>query len=196
MKRSRTIVAIVGRKGGTGKTTTSAYLSAALHAAGRNVTGIDTDPDASWLKMHDADLLPYPVIRGDRDNLHSQIEQIKGDVVLDTPPNDEAIVLLASAVADEVILPITLTGMDAARLMQTIASVAQVERMRNQPLASVLVTRFRPRLLVARELLAEFEERQVPILEAKIPLRTSYEAYGPPTQLDDYRAVLEELEVL
>lgn len=194
--KERVVIAIAGRKGGGGKTTSAAYLAAALHEAGRTVTGIDTDPDVSWLKLHDAGLLPYEVLRGNRDDLHSQIEQAPGDVVIDTPPNDEAIVLLASAVADEVIAPLTLTGMDAARLMQTLTSVAQVERMRNRPLASVLVTKYRPRLIVARELLAELEERNVPILEAKIPLLTAYEAYGTPIYLDDYRTVLEELEVL
>lgn len=192
----RHIITVVGRKGGGGKTTSSAYLAAALHAAGRAVTGIDTDPDVSWLKMHDAGLLPYEVLRGDRDNLHAQIEQIEGDVVIDTPPNDEAVVLLTSAVADEVLIPLTLTGMDAARLMQTLSSVAQVERMRNQPLASVLVTKYRARLIVARELLAELEERNIPILKAKIPLLTAYESYGTPTHLEDYRAVLKEMEIL
>src|SRR5690625_6370285 len=85
---AKTVIALVNRKGGTGKTTSAVYMAAALHAQGRGVLGIDADPDASWLKMGNAGILPYPVVAGDRERMADQIEAAEEDVlVIDTPPN-------------------------------------------------------------------------------------------------------------
>ena len=196
----RAVVAVVNRKGGVGKTTSSAHLAAALHAAGRSVTGIDLEPNKSWLRIKLAGgILPYEVIDGDRDNLPQQVEGIEGDVVIDTPGNDEAIVMIASMVADEVIIPTKYSEIDAGRLMETISVVAQVERARNQPLASVLANEVRSNLVITRELRDELTARNIPILDSYIPLRAAYQTFAKaPSRADlaPYEAVLRELEVI
>lgn len=45
------IIAIAGRKGGSGKTTTALNLSGALTEDGRNVLLIDLDPQASLTRL-------------------------------------------------------------------------------------------------------------------------------------------------
>lgn len=193
---AKTVIALVNRKGGTGKTTSSVYIAAALHAHGRSVLGLDADPDASWLKMATTGVLPYPVVAGDRERMAAQVDEAKDVVVIDTPPNDEAVIYLAAGLADEVIIPLAPTGLDVGRLLTTVTTVANVERMRNQPLGSILVTRYRQRLLVAREILEELEQRGMPLLQSRIRQLTEYERFDTPTYLDEYEAVLRELEVL
>jgi len=192
----KTVIALVNRKGGTGKTTSSIYIAAALHAHGRNVIGVDADPDASWLKMSAAGLLPYPVVAGDRERLATQVDEAQDVVVIDTPPNDEAVIYLAAGLADEVLIPLAPTGLDVGRLLTTVTTVANVERMRKQPLGSILITRYRQRLIVAREIVEELEQRGMPLLENRIRQLTEYERFDTPTYLDEYEAVLRELEVL
>lgn len=193
---ARTVIALVNRKGGTGKTTSAAYIAAALYAQGRTVLGLDADPDASWLKMSAAGVLPYPVAAGDRERMAAQVDEAEDVVVIDTPPNDEAVIYLAAGLADEVLIPLAPTGLDVGRLLTTVTTVANVERMRNRPLGSILITRYRQRLLVAREIVEELEQRGMPLLESRIRQLTEYERFDTPTYLDEYEAVLRELEVL
>src|SRR5690606_19913050 len=163
---------------------------------GRTVVGIDADPEASWLKMARAGILPYEVIAGDRERLVDQVDAAADVVIIDTPPNDEALIYLAGGVADEVIVPVAPTGLDVGRLISTVATVAQIERMRGRPLGSVLLTRYRGHLRVARECVAELESRRMPLLQSRIRHLTHYERFQTPQHLVEYEAVLSELEVI
>jgi chromosome partitioning protein len=186
---SKTVIALVNRKGGTGKTTSAGYIAQIFHNR-RGVTGIDLDPDQSWLKWYRSGVLPYEVLVGDRDNLHEQITSLRSEVVvLDTPPNDEAVIFKATGVANEVIIPL-------ARLVTTMKTVADVERLRGTPLASILLTRWQPKLKVAQEVVALLEQREVPLLNAKIRQLTRYTEFSTPEFLEEYTAVLEELGLL
>lgn len=192
----KTVIALVNRKGGTGKTTSAGYLAQIFHNY-EGVTGIDLDPDQSWLKWHRSGVLPYDVIAGDRDDLHGQISNL-GDkvVVIDTPPNDEAVVFKVAGVADEVIIPLAPTTFDLGRLVTTMKTVADVERLRGRPLASILLTRWNPNLNVAQEVIALLEEREAPLLNSRIRQLTRYTEFTTPNYLSEYEAVLAELEVI
>lgn len=190
------IISLVNRKGGVSKTTSSVYLAMCLHQADKPVTGIDTDPERSWLKWHAAGVLPYPVLEGDRDNLTKQVRQIEGFVVIDTPPNDGEIIYKAASVSDEVIIPLAATALDVNRLASTLNAVADVEEMRNQALASVLLTKWQENLIISKEVEAALAEQEVPLLDTRIRSLTRYQGFDTPTFLDEYKRVLTELEVL
>ena len=190
------IIVLANRKGGTGKTTSSACLTALLHERGHKVTGVDTDPDQSWLKWARAGMLPYDVVEGDRDKLIEQVEVMDGFVLIDTPPNDEAVIYRAGSVADEVIVPLAPTGLDVGRLGTTIRPIADLERMRGAPLASVLLTRWNSRLNLSRDVDELLGEKQMPLLDARIRQLTRYAEFATPTYLEEYEAVLKELEII
>lgn len=187
------IVALANRKGGVGKTTSSIYLSAVLQAESRNVLLIDTDPEAGAKKMANAGLLPYPVEQADLRSLTSVARGWSGDVVIDTPPNDGEIIYKAASLADEVIVPIAATGYDLSRLTDTLLILADVEEMRNKALTRVLLTRMQSGKLIAREVLQELGEREVPLFEQHIRYLTRYEGFTTPEYLEEYRAVYGEL---
>ena len=193
----KVVFALVNRKGGVSKTTSSAYISMCLYKRGYKVTGIDADSDESWLKWSQADggTFPYEVIAAERDNLVEQIDNLQGCVVIDTPPNDGEIIYDAASIADEVIIPLSPTGLDVNRLATTISTVANVERMRGKPLASVLLTRWREGLKIGKEVTDKLQDKSIPLLDSKIRLLTRYEGFSLPTYLDEYEAVLNELGV-
>ena len=190
------IISLINRKGGVSKTTSSVYLAMCLHQAGENVTGIDTDPERSWLKWHAAGVLPYPVLEGDRDTLTKQAKGLDGFVVIDTPPNDGEIIYKTASVSDEVIIPLAATALDVNRLASTLNAVADVEEMRNRPLASVLLTKWQDSLIISKEVEAALAEQEVPLLDTRIRNLTRYQGFDTPAYLEEYRAVLKELEVL
>lgn len=190
------IISLVNRKGGVSKTTSSVYLAMCLHQEGRKVTGVDTDPERSWLKWHAAGVLPYPVIEGERDTLTKQVKQLEGFVVIDTPPNDGEIVYKAASISDEVIIPLAATALDVNRLASTLNAVADVEGMRNQALASVLMTRWQENLIISKEIEEALQELEVPLLDTRIRNLTRYQGFDTPSYLEEYRKVLTELEIL
>jgi chromosome partitioning protein len=191
------VVALINRKGGTGKTTSAGYLAQIFYQRGHAVSGLDLDPDQSWLKWYRSGVLPYEVISGDRDDLHDQVASISSEmIVIDTPPNDEGVVFKAAGIADEVIIPLAPTTFDVGRLVTTMKNVADVERMRGRPLASILLTRWQPNLKVTQEVVALLQERKAPLLNSRIRQLTRYTEFTTPNYLDEYEAVLKELEVL
>src|SRR3990172_740141 len=108
-----TIIAVTGRKGGIGKSTITANLAAELAAQGHTVAALDTDPQKSlvaWASLGQG-MLSKCVEAVDTTNpqlftekVHAAARQV--DVVLiDTPPGFADPALLASLLADIVLLP-------------------------------------------------------------------------------------------
>lgn len=60
-------------------------------------------------------------------------------------------ILKSSALADDVLVPIAATAFDVNRVNSTLANIADIEATRNQPLASVLLTRWRSNLNISNE---------------------------------------------
>lgn len=117
------IVVVAALKGGVGKTTTAVYLAAAAINSRRVVTLVDADPQASaadWLDgsedpfLEDIDLVEAPTDR----LLTRALEKIEEtDVaVVDTPPGDERLMLKALSLADVVVVPTRVGGMEMARV--------------------------------------------------------------------------------
>ena len=190
------VIAFVNRKGGVGKTTSAAYVAMCLHSTGAQVTGIDADPDKSFLKWHSTGALPYEVREAERGTLEKQVKALLGTVIIDTAPNDPEIIYEVGEIADELIVPLSATGLDVNRLATTLKAVARVEKMRNQPLSSVLLVKWSKNQNISREVQQTIEQENLPLLDSKIRDLTTYKSFGTPEYLEEYRAVLSELEVL
>lgn len=195
MPTQKKVISLVNRKGGVSKTTSSVYLAMCLHTKGEPVTGVDTDPERSWLKWSDAGAIPYPVVAGDRDDLKKQVAKLEGFVVIDTPPNDGEIIYKAASISDEVIIPLAATALDVNRLASTLSVVADVEEMRDRALASVLLTKWVTNFAISKEVEAALTEQEVPLLTTRIRNLTRYQGFETPTYLEEYENVLKELEI-
>lgn len=209
------IVAVIGQKGGVGKTTTALAIGAEWHRRGRSVVLVDADPQGSTRTWGDVAAQagePAPLVVGMGAGLHKpdQLPALAAryDVaVIDTPPRHGEIMRAALAVADLAVLPCGPQPMDAWALAETLAVVAEVQAIRRELVAVVLLTRVSKRTTLgatAREALADCG---LPILRAELGYRVAYAeapALGRGVTMhaphdpaaDEVRALVDELENL
>jgi chromosome partitioning protein len=156
----RTVLAVVNRKGGTSKTTTAVFLAHAFHEQGRAVLLVDADPQASALSWSETaaavggEGFPFPVIALPTRELHKQLPDVIGNrfdaVVIDTPPLEERVGIVASSLrlATLAVVPVAPTPIEYQRLSQVRELVDDTAAFRHSetpvPVA-VLFTRVIPR---------------------------------------------------
>ena len=124
------VVAVMNRKGGSSKTTTSANLAVELLAQGHKVAVFDADPQRSlmaWAGFGDGVLakIARPIDASDSAAFKRAIDDAKkrhDRIVIDCPPSLTDDALAAMAIADLVLIPVLpsaldiMAGQDALRL--------------------------------------------------------------------------------
>ena len=178
------IVVVAALKGGVGKTTTAVYL-AALAAGSRNsAILIDADPQASgadWIETAGDDQLETVTpVEAPTDRLLTRaLSRLDGDdvAVIDTPPGNERLLAKAIDVADVVIVPTRVGGVENARVEAVVGMVPI-----NVPLGLVICSA-RTYTLDYQHTVAVWSIAQVP-LWGTVPERVSIAA-GPEASLSD-----------
>ena len=119
-------LAVLSRKGGTGKTTLTVNLSVAAERAGHKVAIIDLDSQAStseWSDWREVSETPA-VISVHSARLPQELHKLKQHgitfALLDTPPKIEDIALDAAKAADMAIIPCKLGAFDLKAIEKTI----------------------------------------------------------------------------
>ena len=103
-------IAIIGQKGGTGKTTLAVGLAGVAAEAGQDVALLDLDPQtnaANWKDRRTAEnpaVLPTPIGRL-RQALDACGEAHADLVIIDTPGKSDSTAMAAAKVADVVLVP-------------------------------------------------------------------------------------------
>jgi len=147
---SMSVLAVVNLKGGSSKTTTSAFVSHVLHEQGSRVLVVDADPQGSALRWQETANWPLPVIGMAIKNLHRELPGVVGErfdwVVVDTPPLEEqrGIVMSVLRAATHVIVPVAPTPIEYERLddvRRAIADSADLRLDGQPPLTAMLLTR-------------------------------------------------------
>jgi chromosome partitioning protein len=195
-------VAVVNLKGGTGKTTTSIYMAAALTRLGGRTLLVDSDPQGSSLSWSEAvsepeDGLPFSVVGLPVKDLHRQVADHFPDyehLIVDTPPGEQAIVRSALMAVDAVVLPISPGLLDVDRLRPTLELLSEMEAV-NPVAVYVLLTRVRRGTKSARAAREVLGELGFHLFEAEIPLLESYAgSFGlAPVDLGEYASATDEL---
>lgn len=141
-------IAVVNLKGGSAKTTTTAFLAHAFHALGLKVLVADADPQGQALRWSEGAEWPFPALGMPVKDLHKRLPGVVPpdvDVVLiDTPPLEEQAGVVYSAIraADVVVISMAPTMSELDRLPDVWAAIDEIGPMRNtEPVHSVLLNR-------------------------------------------------------
>lgn len=127
-------LAILSRKGGTGKTTLAVNLSVAAGRAGHSTVLVDLDPQASAAKWNDNREGDAPVVvASPASRLPEVLKKAEAAgarlAILDTAPHTETAALDAASVAEMALIPCKPALID----LQAITSTINVIRLANVP---------------------------------------------------------------
>ena len=199
------VITITNLKGGSAKTTSTAYLAHAYAAQGKSVLVVDADPQGSALRWSEAGNWDIPTLALPVKNLHTRLAGIispSTDVVLiDTPPLDEqaGIVYSALRAADTIIVTMAPTMLEFERLPDVWAAIEEVEPLRDQPARiAVLLNRTIANANSTGMFRELIEEGGHHVLTTTIPRREpiAHEFAAPVTDLGKYAEAAEEIEGL
>ena len=137
------ILAIIGQKGGSGKTTTALGLAMQAIKAGQRVAIIDLDPQATAANWGDRreDKESPAVVSCQAARLSQVLDAAKAQgvqlAIIDTPGKSSDTATRAAKCANRVLLPIQPHLFD----IETLESVAEILGMAGKPPASVVINR-------------------------------------------------------
>lgn len=207
------IIAVLGEKGGTGKSTLVTAVAVALRERGRDVLVVDADTQRSvmaWRADAQRARVPHtPNVRLVLDeNLHQVLPPLVVGyevVLVDCPGRLDRTQRSALLVCDLALLPSGPSSVDASALVQSAALVARARAVRPTLDARVVLTRKLLGTVLGRRARSSLEGAGLPLLEAELGHRVTYvEAFaagmGPTTYAPqsaaarEVRALATELE--
>jgi len=139
-------LAIIGQKGGSGKTTTALGLAVQAVKAGRRVAVIDLDPQATAANWGDRreDKESPAVVSCQAARLSQVLEAAKAQggqlAIIDTPGKSDSTAIAAAKIADVVLVPVAPQIFE----LETLQSVRELIGMAGNPLAFVLLNELHP----------------------------------------------------
>jgi chromosome partitioning protein len=174
------ILAFVGQKGGSGKTTAALAVASELSARNRRVLVADADPQGScrtWAAVAAEAGLEVPTVAAAGPDLHLRLPSLAAAydaTILDCPPRSAPVQRAALMVADLAVVPCGPAAVDAWALAETLELVEAARAVRPELRAAVLLTRMSRTALGrgAREALAGCG---VPLLSAELGSRVAYQ---------------------
>ena len=127
-------LAIISRKGGTGKSTLAVHLAVAVEEAGRMTVPVDLDPQGSAIRWSDARGEDSPMVISAHSTrveqvLHSAEQNGADFAILDTSPYAESAALDAVKASNFALVPCrpSIFDLQAVELTVQLANIAQVE---------------------------------------------------------------------
>jgi chromosome partitioning protein len=170
------VIAMIQQKGGVGKSTIAANLAGELQRLGRKVSVFDLDPQqslVSWAQFGEG-LLRGMVEAVDTGNARSLMEAIKragkqsDRILLDCPPGLPDTGIMASLVADLVLLPVSPSPLDFKASKEAVQLIrdARDRRKDKGPAAAFVPSRVEENTILGRDLAESLKKLGEPVLPA------------------------------
>lgn len=167
-------VAILSRKGGSGKTTIALNLSVAASLKKKTSVIIDIDPQTSITQWGDSRNKKNPIVISTpasrlSNTLNTCLNNKVDLVFIDTAPHAEQSSLIAARQADLVIIPCRPSVIDIRAIQSTtdICKIAQVKYF-------IVLNQVLPRSRLAQDTQDALKELQIPIIPINIGQRIAY----------------------
>lgn len=173
------IISLASLKGGSGKTTLSVHLAAAIAAGGRRVVLIDADPQGSasdWSAARE-DTPPFPVVGMARNTLHRDLVPILEDYdhcVIDTPPRVSALARSALLASDLVLIPVQPSSYDVWAAAETVQLISEAQGFKPEIRGAFVVNRRIPNTVIGRDVIEALQDYELPMLPTAIAQRVAY----------------------
>jgi chromosome partitioning protein len=174
------VIALVGNKGGAGKTTLSVNIAAGI-ARDRNTAVLDADPQGSslqWRAFTDDDSALSVYEAGD--DLSGQIHELKGQydcLVIDCPPSVHApqtnTVLRACDIA---LIPVQPSPVDLWATVHTERAIDEARQVNPALRAMLILNQLETRTTLSRLVREAAEEIELPVAKTGIRRRAIYRA--------------------
>ena len=199
------VIGVINYKGGSGKSTTAAYLLHALRKRGYQTAGVDADPPGSlveWSSFADWEIpvagLAVPTLHR---RLWGVLDPDRVDVaVIDTPPLEEKEGIVKSAIMASTDLVVTMapTTMEVRRTAPIWPAIDAVCSLRDDPPnVWVLLNRCITNAVSTTAVRAQLAEEGRRVLSAEVPRLERYaQSFGAPIREPDggpYAAVTDEI---
>ena len=138
-------VAIIGQKGGTGKTTTTLGLAVCAELAGFTSAVLDLDPQTNAANWKDRREAPAPAVESiQAGRLRHALKAAEANgadfVFIDTPGKSDTAAIEAARVADLVLIPVRPQIFD----LETLSAVRDALRVAGSPAAYVVLNNIHP----------------------------------------------------
>lgn len=188
---STRVLALVGQKGGTGKTTTAVSVACDLVARRLRVLVVDADPQHSartWIGLgaRSGHAMPTAVSMGPDMHEPGQLDALVGSydaIVIDCPSRIDdrvgatmrAALMFTGLWGGTAVLPCGPSAMDVWALRETIEAVESARVLMPRLRAGVLITRKTQRTVVGEQARAVLEAGALPVLRTELCYRMAYQ---------------------
>ena len=174
------VIALVGNKGGAGKTTLTVNLAVGLGQRG-NVIILDTDPQGSsaqWRSISEDNTIPRVISA--TDNLLAEVQNLVTQydhVVVDCPPSVQATQTLSILqVSDLALIPVQPSPFDLWASIHIEKAVSEAREKNPDLRAMLVINQLEPRTMLSQLMREALSEISVPVADTAIRRRAIYRA--------------------
>lgn len=175
------IIAFVNPKGGSSKSTAALVMATTLAKNGVRVAALDCDPNAPLLRWADGEsAVPVNIVAANSDDIIDRIEEAEAAydwVLIDTEGTANMLVSTILLRTDLVIIPISMSSLDADMAGRAIRLVTAQSRAQRRTLPfKVLFTRTSPAIMtrVERKIVNEIKAAGVSVFQERLHTRQAY----------------------
>jgi chromosome partitioning protein len=172
------IVALVGNKGGAGKTTLCVNLATALSALAPTIV-LDADPQRSSLQWRDLAERDDAVRVIDAvDDVRSAVQTARGThehIVIDCPPSVHAVQTAeVLSICQLALVPVQPSPLDVWATVHIEAKVEEARRVNPGLRAVLVINQLEPRTLLSQQIRQGLAELSLPVAQTAIRRRMAY----------------------